>query len=43
MGWGAGGRILMNATTITGVGELIWLADPSGNVVGAMRDDENAE
>lgn len=32
-----GGEILMEKTTITGVGDLIWFADPSGNVVGAMR------
>jgi hypothetical protein len=34
-----GGRVLMEATTIPGVGRLIWLADPAGNVVGAMRYD----
>ena len=39
----AGGRLLMQATTIAGVGHLIWLADPSGNVVGAMQYDNNAE
>jgi predicted enzyme related to lactoylglutathione lyase len=38
-----GGRVLMPATTIAGVGHLIWLADPSGNVVGAMRYDPGAE
>jgi predicted enzyme related to lactoylglutathione lyase len=38
-----GGRVLMSPTTLAGVGELIWLADPSGNVVGAMRYDEDAE
>jgi predicted enzyme related to lactoylglutathione lyase len=39
----AGGRLLMQTTTIAGVGHLIWLADPSGNVVGAMQHDSNAE
>jgi len=38
-----GGRILMERTTITGVGHLIWFADPSGNVAGAMQYDEAAE
>ncbi|HEX4724844.1 MAG TPA: hypothetical protein VH333_20175 [Pseudonocardiaceae bacterium] len=32
----AGGRVLMAPSTIPGVGRLVWLADPSGNVVGAM-------
>jgi predicted enzyme related to lactoylglutathione lyase len=40
---GAGGRVLMPTTTIAGVGHLIWLADPSGNVVGAMQYDSAAE
>jgi uncharacterized protein len=39
----AGGHLLMQTTTIAGVGHLIWLADPSGNVVGAMQYDNNAE
>jgi predicted enzyme related to lactoylglutathione lyase len=39
----AGGRVLMTRTTITGVGHLIWLGDPSGNVVGAMEYDHTAE
>jgi predicted enzyme related to lactoylglutathione lyase len=38
-----GGRVLMEPTTIAGVGELVWLADPDGNVVGAMRYDPGAE
>ncbi|HEX4704357.1 MAG TPA: VOC family protein [Pseudonocardiaceae bacterium] len=38
----AGGRVLMERTTITGVGHLVWLADPSGNVVGAMTYDSDA-
>jgi predicted enzyme related to lactoylglutathione lyase len=33
----AGGRILMPKTTIPGVGDLVFFADPAGNVVGAMR------
>jgi predicted enzyme related to lactoylglutathione lyase len=33
----AGGRLLMPTATIAGVGQLVWLADPSGNVVGAMQ------
>jgi predicted enzyme related to lactoylglutathione lyase len=37
-----GGRVLAEPTTIAGVGELLWFTDPSGNVVGAMRYDENA-
>jgi predicted enzyme related to lactoylglutathione lyase len=39
----AGGRVVMAKSTITGVGDLVFVADPSGNVVGAMRYDENAE
>ncbi len=39
----AGGRVLMPTTTIAGVGHLVWLADPSGNVVGAMQYDGDAE
>lgn len=31
-----GGRVLMAPSMIPGVGRLVWLADPSGNVVGAM-------
>lgn len=38
-----GGRVLMEQTTLTGVGHLIWLADPAGNVVGAMRYDDAAQ
>jgi predicted enzyme related to lactoylglutathione lyase len=34
-----GGRILMEKTTIDGVGDLVWFADPDGNAVGAMRYD----
>jgi predicted enzyme related to lactoylglutathione lyase len=39
----AGGKVLMERTTIAGVGDLVWLADPSGNVVGAMRYDPAAD
>jgi predicted enzyme related to lactoylglutathione lyase len=33
----SGGRILMEKATIPGVGHLIFFADPSGNVLGAMQ------
>jgi hypothetical protein len=39
----SGGRILMDKTTITGVGDLIWFEDPAGNAAGAMRYDPAAE
>jgi len=39
----AGGRVLMERTTIAGVGDLVFLLDPSGNAVGAMRYDEAAD
>lgn len=32
-----GGRALTEPFTIPTVGTLVWLADPSGNVVGAMQ------
>jgi uncharacterized protein len=32
-----GGRILMDKTAIPGVGELVFFADPGGNVAGAIR------
>jgi hypothetical protein len=38
-----GGRMLMERSTIAGVGDLIYFADPSGNVLGAMRYDPTAE
>src|SRR4051812_35991642 len=38
----AGGRLLMDRTTIAGVGDLIFFVDPGGNVVGAMRYDTAA-
>jgi predicted enzyme related to lactoylglutathione lyase len=37
-----GGRILMDKMTIPGVGDLVFFADPSGNVAGAMRYDHTA-
>jgi hypothetical protein len=33
----------MEKTTITGVGDLLFFADPSGNVCGAMRYDPGVE
>jgi predicted enzyme related to lactoylglutathione lyase len=39
----AGGTIVMERFTITGVGHLIFFADPSGNAIGAMQYDQNAE
>lgn len=38
-----GGSVLMERTTIAGVGDLVWFADPSGNVVGAMEYDADAD
>jgi uncharacterized protein len=38
-----GGRIIMEKSTIVGVGDLIWFQDPDGNVLGAMRYDDNAQ
>jgi predicted enzyme related to lactoylglutathione lyase len=32
-----GGRVLMPKSTLPDVGELVFLADPSGNATGAMR------
>src|SRR4051794_14664228 len=31
-----GGRVLMEKATIPGVGDLVFVADPSGNVIGAI-------
>jgi predicted enzyme related to lactoylglutathione lyase len=39
----AGGLVLMDTTTIAGVGDLVFLLDPSGNPVGAMRYDPAAD
>jgi predicted enzyme related to lactoylglutathione lyase len=38
-----GGRILMEKSTIPGVGDLIFFQDPEGNIAGAMRYDAKAE
>jgi predicted enzyme related to lactoylglutathione lyase len=38
-----GGRILMEKTTIAGVGDLIFFQDPEGNMAGAMRYDTSVE
>ena len=38
-----GGRIVMQRTTLAGVGYLIFFEDPSGNIAGAMQYDEHAE
>jgi hypothetical protein len=35
-------RQLRSVTTV-GVGDLIWFQDPSGNTLGAMRYDTNAD
>jgi uncharacterized protein len=32
-----GGRVVMPKSVIPGVGELVFVGDPSGNVAGAMR------
>jgi len=32
-----GGRVLTEPTTITGVGDLVFLEDPGGNVIAAMN------
>jgi predicted enzyme related to lactoylglutathione lyase len=39
----SGGRIIMEKTILTGVGDLIFFEDPEGNVAGAMRYDSAAE
>lgn len=38
----AGGRVLMDPAVIAGVGELTFVEDTEGNVVGAMRYDPDA-
>jgi len=35
-----GGKVLLAKTIIPTVGELVWLQDPEGNIVGAMKYDE---
>jgi hypothetical protein len=39
----SGGRIVMEKTTIVGVGDLVFFEDTEGNVAGAMRYDPSAE
>jgi hypothetical protein len=39
----SGGRIVMDKTTIAGVGDLVFFEDTEGNVAGAMRYDKTAE
>ena len=38
-----GGRVVMEPTTIAGVGHLLFFEDPEGNVAGAMQYDPQAE
>ena len=38
---GLGGRILMERSTVPGVGDLAFLADPSGNLVGVIQYARN--
>lgn len=40
---GGGGKILMEKTTFAAVGHLVFFADLSGNVAGAMQYDPAAE
>jgi len=35
-----GGKVVMAKTIIPTVGELVWLQDPEGNVLGAMKYEE---
>lgn len=35
-----GGRVIMAKTILPTVGELVWLQDPEGNVLGAMKYEE---
>jgi uncharacterized protein len=39
----AGGTILMDRFTISGVGHLIFFRDPGGNPIGAMQYDPGAD
>jgi uncharacterized protein len=36
-----GGKVIMAKSIIPTVGELVWLQDPDGNIVGAMKYDEH--
>jgi len=38
-----GGRVIMEKTTIAGVGHLIFFEDTEGNIAGAMQYDSAAE
>lgn len=35
-----GGKVIMAKTIIPTVGELVWLQDPEGNILGAMKYEE---
>jgi predicted enzyme related to lactoylglutathione lyase len=35
-----GGKVILAKSIIPTVGELVWLQDPEGNIVGAMKYDE---
>lgn len=39
----AGGQVVMPRTTIAGVGHLVFVTDPSGNVLGVLQEDPAAE
>lgn len=39
----AGGSILMERFTISGIGHLIFFRDPAGNAIGAMQYDHTAQ
>lgn len=39
----AGGSVLLDRFTISGVGHLIFFRDPAGNAIGAMQYDRTAE
>jgi len=39
----SGGKIVMQKSTIVGVGDLIFFEDTEGNVAGAMQYDEHAQ
>jgi uncharacterized protein len=39
----AGGKVLLARSVITGVGTLMFFADPSGNAFGVMQYDVEAE
>jgi predicted enzyme related to lactoylglutathione lyase len=39
----SGGKVMLERSVIVGVGTLMFFADPSGNVFGAMQYDQAAE